>query len=225
MVAAQPVDERRHVVGPSPWSGETWGFDVADAASGLAAFVQLTVHPNRRTCWFWAGVRATGRPYVLCRDLDIAAPAHPLEIRGSALWSHLICETPFEHWTVAMEAYAVALEPPYEAWGAERGERVGLAFDLEWESTGAPELDQGEAVSGYQLACEVNGELQVGHDRFAIAGFGTRHHHWGAIDPPWFGARWPASAAIDEDRAAPWLLEWKGGSLQLLRALSDGTKI
>ncbi len=226
MVVANSNDERRHRTGAAEWWGETWGFEVHDEAVGLAAFVQLTVHPRRRSCWFVAAVRRPGEPYVLCRELDLGPPADPLEIRGAALWAHFICESPFDHWTVAMEAYAVALDPPEQAWHGERGTRVGLAFDLEWESTQTPIIDDSRGVSGnvsgnvsgYMLDCVVHGDLQVGDDRLNIAGVGTRSHQWGLLDPAWLTATWPPTAQPDE-RWAPWVADIGGQQLRLARRL------
>ena len=223
MVVAQSNDERRHRTGAAQWWGETWGFEVRDEAVGLAAFVQLMVHPRRRSCWFVAAVRRPGHPYVLCRDLDLGPPADPLEIRGSALWSHFICETPFEHWTVAMEAYAVALEPPEAAWHGERGTRVGLAFDLEWESTQTPTIDGGGDVSGYTLDCVVHGELQLGDDRLNIAGVGTRSHHWGLLNEAWLTVTWPPLPSGPQhgrdETWAPWVVDIGGQPLHLAHRL------
>lgn len=214
---ATAADERRHLVGSSPWWGETWGFDVADAAHDMAAFVELTVHPRRRTCWFVAAVRRAGHPYVLCRDQDLGPPADPLEVRGTALWSHLICEKWFEHWTVAMEAFAVALDPPSDAWHGERGDRVGLAFDLEWESAVLPSLHRDGAVSGYELQCTVHGTMQVGDDALNIAGTGRRTHRWGALDPDWLQATSPADASPDGP-TWPWSIHLEDGLLRLSHA-------
>ena len=211
MVSAAKRDERRHLASSARWWGETWGFELIDATAGVRAVVQLTLHPHRRTCWFWAAVRSVDRPYVLCRDLDLGPPADPLEIRGSALWSHLICETPLRHWTVAMEAYALELDPPEEAWGAERGERVGLAFDLEWESEDEPDLLAIDDTCTYEMACEVHGELQLGDDTFAIGGTGRRHHSWGVLDPAWFARRWP----VGVEALMPCLIQSEGDATRL----------
>ncbi len=222
MVSATSNDERRHRSGPSQWWGETWGFEVHDDAVGVAAFVQLTVHPRRRSCWFVSAVRRPGEPYVLCRELELGPPADPLEIRGPALWAHFICETPFDHWTVAMEAYAVGLESPEQAWYGERGTRVGLAFDLEWESTQTPIIERSANesgdVSGYTLDCVVHGDLQVGDDRLNIAGVGARSHQWGLLNPAWLTATWPPTAPQDE-RWAPWVVDIGDQPLRLARRM------
>ncbi len=127
-------------------------------------FVQFTIVPNQRACWFVAGVARPNNEVVLCHDTDAAAPTGSvIEIRSGALWSHAICETPGEHWTVAMEAYALELSDPTEAWSNAVGTRVGLAFDLEWERIGQPRR---HAPSHYELDASVTGELQIDDDRW-----------------------------------------------------------
>ena len=147
---------------------------------------------------------------------------------GGALWAHFICESPFDHWTVAMEAYAVALDPPEQAWHGERGTRVGLAFDLEWESTQTPIIDDSRGVSGnvsgnvsgYMLDCVVHGDLQVGDDRLNIAGVGTRSHQWGLLNEAWLTATWPApSSGLRDETWAPWVADIGGQQLRLARRL------
>jgi hypothetical protein len=130
-----PADERRHRPSGQPWWGESWQFDAVDD-TGLGLFVQFTLVPAQRRCWFVAAVVRPGKDVVVCHDIDAdAPPSAVLEIRSNGLWSHAICETPFHHWTVAMEAYALELSDPRVGWTPRPvGDRIGLAFDLEWES-------------------------------------------------------------------------------------------
>src|SRR5439155_24468528 len=123
-----------------------------------------------------------GRPYLLVRDDDVAPPRGPTpEIRAEALWSALECETPMEHWTIGLEAFAVALDDPDDAWSDERGDRVGLGFDLEWEAAAAPE----PADNAFSQRCTVHGELLVGRDEHLdITASGWRYRSWTQVEPP-----------------------------------------
>ena len=50
---------------------------------------------------------APDRPLVLVRDHDVPLPGgRSLEVRTSGLWADHTCETPLEHWTVGVEAFA-----------------------------------------------------------------------------------------------------------------------
>jgi hypothetical protein len=81
---------------------------------------------------FWAGVVGMGQhPLVALRD-DEVRPRR-LDVRTDGLWASITCETPGEHWSVGMEAFAVGYDDPVDALRDERGDRVALGFDLEWE--------------------------------------------------------------------------------------------
>lgn len=175
--------ELRPPIGPERWWAEAWTFEWRGPPTGG---VRIAVLPRQRKAWFWAAVVRNDHPYVLCRDLELDPPStlEAIELRGQALWAHAICETPFEHWTVAMEAFAVALDDPLDAWYGERGERVGLAFDLEWECA-RPII---EPTEPYALDCTVNGTLQIGDDRWDLSCGGRRSHTWGVQDAAWWDA-------------------------------------
>ena len=182
-----PEDEGRHPPGDEPLWNESWYFDFALADGSLGGFVRLAVDGDRAT--FWAALVGDDRPYLLVRDDDVAPPAGSTpEIRAEALWSALECETPLEHWTVGLEAFAVALDDPEEAWHGERGDRVGLGFDLEWEGS-APAVP-GERAFGQ--TCTVHGEVLVGRgEQLAIDGHGWRCRSWAQLtlpEPPGTGA-------------------------------------
>lgn len=207
-----PVWERRH-----PDRPESWSFDFFTADAALAGFVGLTIWPAPRAAWYWAALVGRRRPYLLVRDLDVPAPRSPTsrEVRADGLWADVNCETPFDHWSVGLEAFGVALDDPDEALGAERGDRTGLGLDLEWEAL-APVVG-GQAA--YGQPCAVHGEILVGGGRrvetIAFEGAGWRRHAWGpAVDwfapSAWLGGRLdggaPFHAEGDEARTGAVLL-------------------
>lgn len=179
-MSLSPADERRHPPGREPGWEEAWYFDFVQAgASGtVGGYVRLALHPATGRVWYWAVVAGDRRPLVAVRDHDVAPPSgRGLEVRGSGLWSDLVCETPLDHWTVGLEAFGVAYDDPLDAWGDERGDHVGLGFDLEWDGVAA--CHPGPDGAGYQQACAVSGDVLVGPERFSIDGFGIRSHAWG----------------------------------------------
>lgn len=153
-------------------------FDFAAPDGALAGFAALTL-PAGRPGWFWAALARDGRPVVLVRDLDVPPPRSPSsrEIRAEGLWADLVCETPLEHWTIGLEAFGVALDDPDEALRGERGDRVALGFDLEWETEPGSTVG---AVEDYVQTAAVHGEILVGDgahvDRLAFTGAGRRGH-------------------------------------------------
>ena len=47
---------------------------------------------------------------VVVRDHEVPLPRQGLEVRAEGLWCELWCETPLEHWTYGLEAFAVQLD-------------------------------------------------------------------------------------------------------------------
>lgn len=81
--------------------------------------------------------------WLVVRDDDAPAPVDGT-IRTHGLWLSLTCETPGEHWSVGLEAFALAVDDPDEV----RGDLVPLGLDIEWEAPG-----------------RVHGEVLVGDER------------------------------------------------------------
>ncbi|MDP9389634.1 MAG: hypothetical protein M3Q48_17390, partial [Actinomycetota bacterium] len=181
---ADPAWERRH-----PDDDEWWWFDFWTPDGSLGGFVGLTLWASRRPAWYWAALVGQGRPYLLVRELEVAPPRSPAsrEVRADGLWADVNCETALDHWSVGLEAFAVALDDPEEALGAERGDRTGLGLDLEWEAA--------DGVLGgagaYEQPCTVHGEILVGAGRRVesvdLDGLGWRRHGWGRLE--WWAPR------------------------------------
>ena len=121
-----------------------------------------------------------GEPVLYLADLDVALPWSGLEVRSEGLWASHECEVAFEQWTVANEAYAVALDHPDEALGRAHGRPAPVAFDIEWYAEAAPEPLEGTA--GYHQAGTVNVVVELQRQRLEIEALAGRSHWWGA--PP-----------------------------------------
>jgi hypothetical protein len=186
----EAADERPHRSG-----AEAWWFDFAAPDGSIGGFVRLALLPAAGTAWYWAALVGDDRTYLLVRDEEVPLPRRgAMEVRAEGLWSAFECEEPFDHWTIGLEAFAVALDDPEDAWHGERGAVVGLGFDLEWESTESPTTfsvplpahtvvsgtENARGEGGYAQACAVHGEILVGAgERFAFDGTGWRSHVWG----------------------------------------------
>jgi hypothetical protein len=142
----------------------------------------MTLVPECDVAWFWAALVGPGRPLVALRDHEVPAPRWPsLEVRAPGLWAELVCEEPMDHWSVGLEAFAVAYDDPAEAWRSERGDPTALGSDLGWEAEGParPVAWPGATGTAYRQPCRVHGEVLVGSERMAVDAFGSRSHGWG----------------------------------------------
>jgi hypothetical protein len=188
-------DEGRHPAGPGRLWAEAWSFDFAARDGSIGGYVRLGLHPGDGTAWYWAYVAGPGRPTVAVRDHEVVPPrGASLEVRAEGLWSMITCETPQEHWSIGLEAFAVGLDDPADAYRGERGDRMALGLDLEWEAA-APLFAYRQG--GYQQACEVHGDVRIDDERIGIDGWGQRDHWWGVQDW-WAEPRWWASGRLDD---------------------------
>jgi hypothetical protein len=139
--------------------GAAWSLGFA-RRDGTGGFVRLVRWSDR--AWYWTYVASPAWGLVVVRDHDVALPrpGSTVLVRADGLWAELIPETPGEHWTVGVEAFGVRLDDPLEAERGERGERLPVGLDLEWEVGSAP----------YGI---VHGELLLGDERVAFDGTGA----------------------------------------------------
>jgi len=223
-----PSDEHRHQPGSNAFWQESWSFEFALGDGSLGGYVRLGLVPHEGRAWYWAGVLGRRRQLVSVRDHDVPIPGgRALELRGEGLWADHTCETPLEHWTLGLEAFAVGYDDPLEAWGAERGDRVALGLDLEWEAVADPEGEPGPD-SGFHQACLVHGDVLVGSERISVTASGSRQRRWGLLD--WgSSSRWRLSGRLDDDTdftlIDPPLAEARtgaGGLFDSVRSTLDG---
>lgn len=179
-VAPRPADEHPHEPVRDGWS-ETWSFDLASADGELGGWVAFTRHTDH--AWYHAMLAGPRRQLLAVLDHEVPFRSNPLEVRTTGLWADHVCETPFEHWTLGLETFALGVEDPLELHGRQHGDNVALGFDLEWEADGPVlDLSSPEGGGGYELGCRVHGEVLVGRDVIAFEGVGSRSHRWGALD-------------------------------------------
>ena len=149
-------DESRHEPGGPGWL-ERWTFEAWHKDATFGAIAAITLDPSAQHAWYWASVVRDGHPLLTLVDTELHLPKSSLALRGPGLWADHVCETALEHWTVANEAFGVALADPEDALGAQRGDLVPLGFDLEWEAADDPI----ELTDGYTIHATVNGEILI----------------------------------------------------------------
>jgi hypothetical protein len=186
------ADEGRH----APPGHPAWheGFDLCfwSPRGSFGGHLTVLLWPAVRTAWYWTAVVERDRPVVSLLETEVALPGAGLELRASGLWADHNCETPWEHWSYGLEAFAVRLDRPEDAVDTFRGERIGLGYDLEWEADGHPPAAWSPGAVGYHHEGRVHGEVLVGPDTYELDGRGRRAHWWGN---DW----WPAPLAPPGD--------------------------
>ncbi len=123
---------------------QTWSLEFADGQE-ITGSLRLSV--DGTTASFAAQVVVPDVGVVVVRDDEVAPPKRQdvLVIRAEGLWVELLCETPGEHWSIGLEAFGVRFDDEVEAAASDRGERVPVGFDLEWET---PDRVVGEILVG-----------------------------------------------------------------------------
>lgn len=121
-----------------------WSLEFTDDR-GMRGSLRLTVDGDSAS--FAAQVVLPDVGVVVVRDDDVAPPHRTdvLVIRAEGLWAELLCETPGEHWSIGLEAFGVRFDDEAEAAASDRGDRVAVGFDLEWET---PDRVVGEILVG-----------------------------------------------------------------------------
>ena len=123
--------------GQRDWA-EVFELDFWHPEARFGGYVRFEVRPDDGVCWFWTAVVGEQRRLVTVLEFDSPVPrGSGLELRGPSLWAGLVLETPGEHVSLGLEAFAVELADPFDVFDGCRGDLVPLGYDLEWESDAA----------------------------------------------------------------------------------------
>lgn len=188
------ADEGRHPTGPEPGWVEVHRVDAWHPDASLAISWSAIARPAQGRAAFLAAVLgARDRPIVLSEH-DITLPARGWELRASGLWADHVCETPLDHWSYGLEAFALLVDDPRELVGRGVGDRVPLGWELEFEAAAPPDV---EGPAAYRQRGEVHGILLVGSDQLEVELEAVRRHWWGAVVPsPLSAGAAPAAGAV-----------------------------
>jgi len=157
---------------------ESWSFDFVDPA-GVRGELRLAFSPAVGVASWWTRLDLPDIGLVVVRDDELALPRRTgsLVVRGEGLWADLLCETPFEHWTIGVEAFGLQVDDVAD----EVGDRIPIGLDLEWEVTEGDAIDAGD--SGYAQVGTMRGEVLIGDARIDVEAPAHREHRWGSPPP------------------------------------------
>lgn len=127
-----------------------------------------------------AGSADSSRPIVIAAD-GIVAPAAGWELRTSGLWADHNCETPFEHWSYGLEAFALAVDDRAELLERGYGERTPLGWELDFEAEAEPAAidEAATGLTGYSQSGLLHGIVQLAHGEIEVEGTAIRWRWWG----------------------------------------------
>jgi hypothetical protein len=190
-------DEGRHTAAAEEeWLFIAW---TVQPATGVISGYRIV----GRVGWYWAALARSGAPLLHVTDWAVPLRANPLLVKGDGLWAEHTCDAAMEQWTVANETYAAALDDPDDALGRAYGAPTAVSWDLEWYATQPPRAiasDRsasggsgpkrpawpGNAVTGYEQAGVVHGEIEIGGGGALHLAEAPAHrwHRWGERLPP-----------------------------------------
>ena len=154
---------------------ESWYGDFAAPDGSLGGYAQMTLWPNLGRSWFWSALIGPDHRPVMLVETDAPLPRpFTMELRASGLWTEFIDQVPGEHFTIDLEAFAVALDDPEEVFDKGWGDRVPYGLELEWEAADGPHV--------------VHGQILVGDEEVELDGHG-RLIHWEG-QPAWWDREW-----------------------------------
>ena len=194
-----PADEFRHAHDGSELWNESYYLDFFAEDLSLGGYLRIGLYPNLNRVWYWACLVGPDRPLVTVIDHDVPLPSsgRSLEIRHDGLWADHVVETPNEHMSVNLEAFALQLDDPQDVYGDARGERVPFGFELDFLTDRAAYLWP-PVTPRYEIPCRVEGEILIGDERISFDGWGQRDHSWGAARD-WWANQWSWTAARLDD--------------------------
>jgi hypothetical protein len=122
-----------------------WSLEFFDD-HGTSGHFSLTLPDDAVPATFSARLALPDGGVVVVYDDEVPPPrGDQLVVRAEGLWAELVCETAGEHWSFGLEAFGVRFDDEHEAATSDRGERVAIGFDLEWET---PDRVVGELLLG-----------------------------------------------------------------------------
>jgi hypothetical protein len=181
------ADEFRHAPGHDALWTEAWYFDCVAPDLSWAMYARFALSPPLGQAWWWSVIVRAGAQMLLVRDQHLDLP-RGFEVRGDGLWADLTCHEPMGRWQVNFEGFAVGLDDPADAYGDERGDRVPVEFEVEWDAAAPPFA----IAAGYGQRCTVTGDFDG-----SVAGY--REHTWGVRD--WWSSEWVVSEGVPVDDA------------------------
>ncbi len=141
-----------------------------------------------------------GAPIVL-HETGIRDDGRSWEFRHEGLWAELVCETPFEHWSYGLEAFALRLDDPEALLAEGYGERVPFGFEMDFVA------DTTEPIPGPSSDIQsgrLGGLLLSDDDPLEMGRWQAHRVHWWDGDVPALAVARSADAIALPDHDRVW---------------------
>jgi hypothetical protein len=203
MERVSEAHEHRREPGADPAWRETHRVDAWAADGSLGLSWSVTARPHEGRAGFLAAVLRPEELPVVLAEADAALPVARWELRTSGLWADHVCETPLDHWSYGLEAFALRVDDPAELLGRALGDRFPLGWELEFEARAEPEV---LGPSAYRQSGEVHGLVLLGPAQVDVELCAVRHHWWGVHPPQGFaGVPAPGAVALPDPDGCWWV--------------------
>lgn len=137
--------------------------------------------------WYWSALAEAGQDLLHLTEWHVAVRAvDPFIVKAPEMWAEHTVVAAMDQWTIANEAFFVALSDPADALGRAYGRRTPVAMDLEWYATGEAAALASPSVGGYEQRGVVHGEIEIMHrpNLELVEAPAYRWRRWGATLGP-----------------------------------------
>lgn len=175
-----PPDALRDV-GTGRWVDRHELLTTADDGTRAIA-LSVSADPGRRAAVFQLVVIGLDPKPVVLVEQAIPLPVDRWELRASGIWADHVCETPLEHWSYGLEAFALVVDDGRELLDRGYGHRVPLGWEIEFVGDADRVVSAqplSERAGGYTQPGRVDGELLSATGSHPFTGPALRRHRWG----------------------------------------------
>ncbi|MDG2028511.1 MAG: hypothetical protein P8J50_15495 [Acidimicrobiales bacterium] len=144
--------------------------DFVATDESLAGWIRLDARRALGATRFLVALLVAREDPVVLIDYDLPLARTAYEFRSSGVWTEFVCETPLDHWTIGLEAFALRIDPSGTVTPDTFGDRVPIGLDLDLDTVGAPEGD----ASSFSIELDVHGEVLIADRAWDLTARGTR---------------------------------------------------
>lgn len=175
---------RHHEAERPPGIEEEWTeshrLDVFVPDRGWSLSLMATKHPGPGRASYVATLLRHDEDPIVLVEQEVPLPKVGWEFRASGLWADHNCETPLDHWSYGLEAFALCVDNPSDWYRDGVGQRVPLGWEIEFEATHEAGWLGPDC---YQQLGTTHGVVLLAGGSTEVEGRALRTHWWGLGGP------------------------------------------